>query len=199
MPVARGQAGFTLLEILIAVVIFSIGLLGIAGLQVAGMRFTHDSQLRSIAVAQAETMADLMRANEFGMQSGFYNVQGAMPTAFNPDCSAVLCTSQQRAVYDLKVWNTKTTGSPLQSNADVLPQGRGVVCRDSTPDDGTQGAWACDDEGTKGSGSMYAVKVEWQERTSGGDDVGKSGNSNRDVQTQRFVMTVIPSIDKTVP
>lgn len=201
MSVRHGQAGFTLIEVLIAIVIFSIGLLGIAGLQVAGMRFTHDSQLRSIAVAQAETMADLMRANEFGMQSGFYNVQSAMPTTFNPDCSAVVCSAQERAIYDLKVWNTKTVGAPLQSNADVLPLGRGVVCRDSTPDDGTFGAWACDNKGTKGSGSMYAIKVEWQERTTGRDDIGERGrNTDRDVQSnKRFVMTVIPSIDKTVP
>ena len=49
MSATHDQSGFTLVEILIAVVIFSIDLLGIAGLLVSGMRFTHDSQLRSIA------------------------------------------------------------------------------------------------------------------------------------------------------
>ena len=193
MSVKRHQNGFTLIEILIAIVIFSIGLLGIAGLQVAGMRFTHGSQLRSIAVAQAETMADLMRANEFGVQAGFYNVKNAMPDDAIPDCNATECTSQQRATYDLKAWNTRTVGSPLLSNQDVLPLGAGVVCRDSTPNDGVAGAWACDN-----LGNVYAVKLQWQERTVGGDDVGKRGGADTNIQTQRLVMSVVPGID-TVP
>ena len=190
MSVKRSQSGFTLLEILIAIVIFSIGLLGIAGLQVAGMRFTHGSQLRSIAVAQAESMADLMRANEFGVQAGFYNVKTAMPTNANPDCAATVCTAQERATYDLKAWNTTTVGAPLQSNRDVLPLGDGIVCRDSTPNDGVSGAWACDN-----SGNVYAIKIQWQERTVGGDDVGKRDSTDTNVQTQRFVMSVVPGID----
>lgn len=192
MSVKRGQSGFTLVEILIAVVIFSIGLLGIAGLQVSGMRFTHDSQLRSIAVAQAETMADMMRANESGMQQGYYNIQNAMPDDFDPDCGAVVCTSEERAVYDLKVWNTTTLDAPKEAVADVLPSGHGVVCIDSTPDDGTLGAWECDNVGI-----VYAIKIEWNERTVGNDDVAQRGNTDTNVHTQRFVMTVIPSVKPT--
>ena len=63
------QRGFTLLEVLIAIVIFSIGLMGIAGLQASGMRYTQDSQLRTIAIAQAETMADRMRADPVGVSN----------------------------------------------------------------------------------------------------------------------------------
>jgi type IV pilus assembly protein PilV len=190
MSMTRRQGGFTLLEILIAIVIFSIGLLGIAGLQVAGMRFTHGSQLRSIAVAQAETMSDLMRANEFGVQSGYYNVQDDMPTSAADDCASAVCDAQQRAAYDLAAWNVHTDGAPLQSNADVLPSGVGVVCRDSTPNDGDSTAWACDD-----AGEVYAIKIQWVERTSGKDDLGRSGNDDEDQVVQRLVMTVVPGLD----
>lgn len=190
MSIKHQQAGFTLVEILIAIVIFSIGLLGIAGLQVAGMRFTHGSQLRSIAVAQAETMADLMRANEFGVQAGFYNVKTEMPTAFDPDCGSLECTSAERATYDLKIWNTETDGSPVQANDQVLPLGKGIVCRDSTPNDGTSDDWECDN-----LGNVFAIKLEWQERTTGGNDVGVRGNTDADTHMQRFVMTVVPGID----
>jgi type IV pilus assembly protein PilV len=186
----RRQGGFTLLEILIAIVIFSIGLLGIAGLQVAGMRFTHGSQLRSIAVAQAESMSDLMRANEFGVQSGYYNVQDDMPTSAAPDCATALCDSQQRATYDLVAWNVHTDGAPLQSNEDVLPSGAGVVCRDSTPNDGDSTAWACDN-----AGEVYAIKIQWVERTTGKDDLGRSGNDDENQVVQRLVMTVVPGLD----
>ncbi len=190
MPMTRRQGGFTLLEILIAIVIFSIGLLGIAGLQVAGMRFTHGSQLRSIAVAQAESMSDLMRANEFAVQAGYYNVQEDMPTSASPDCAAVVCDALQRATYDLVAWNVHTEGAPLQSNADVLPSGTGVVCRDSTPNDGDSTGWACDN-----AGEVYAIKIQWVERTTGKDDLGRSGNDDEDQVVQRLVMTVVPGLD----
>ncbi len=193
MSVMTRSQGFTLVEILIAVVIFSIGLLGIAGLQVAGMRFTHGSQLRTIAVGQVESMADLMRANLFAVQNGKYNVKDtAIPQTTTPDCATVVCNSTERAAYDLKVWNYHQDNSPIQSNADALPLGNGVVCRDSTPNDGASGNWACDN-----SGDVYAIKVEWQERTVGGNDVGKAGRSDADKLTQRFVMTVVPGIDIT--
>jgi len=190
MPLRAAQRGFTLLEILIAIVIFSIGLLGIAGLQIAGMRFTHGSQLRSAAVLQAESMADLMRANAFAVRRGLYNAVnypgGAMPDDFPTDCAASLCTAEDRAAYDLVTWNLSTDGLPREANEDVLPLGVGVVCRDSTPDDGDSADWACDDEG-----NVYAIKLEWQERSVDSDDAG-----GEDVTTQRFVMTVVPVLDE---
>lgn len=192
-PVMHRAQGFTLVEILIAVVIFSIGLLGIAGLQVAGMRFTHGSQLRTLAVSQVESMTDLMRANPYAMQKGLYNVrETTIPKTDTPDCATLECTSVERAAYDLKTWNYKQDNAPLQSNEGTLPGGDGVVCRDSTPNDGTSGAWACDD-----TGDVYAIKVEWQERTVGENDVGKAGKSDANKLTQRFVMTVVPGLDDT--
>jgi len=191
MSVMRRTQGFTLVEILIAIVIFSIGLLGIAGLQVAGMRFTHGSQLRTIAVSQVESMADLMRANQFAVQKGLYNVKDtAIPETDTPDCATELCTATERAAYDLKTWNYAQEDAPIQSNADSLPLGDGMVCRDSTPNDGETDDWQCDN-----TGDVYAIKVQWQERTVGDDDVGQRGNTDADKHTQRFVMTVVPAID----
>jgi type IV pilus assembly protein PilV len=188
MPtVTRPHQGFTLIEVLIAIVIFSIGLLGIAGLQIAGMRFTHGSQLRSIATLQAESMADLMRANEFGVRKGYYNAFAGMPTTFPTDCSAVVCNAQERATYDLVIWNKTTAGQPQQSNEEVLPLGVGMVCRDSTPGGGDSANWECDD-----SGNVYAIKLQWQERAVGADDAAE-----QDVQDQVFVMVVLPALDET--
>ena len=183
MPVRHRNDGFTLVEILIAIVIFSIGLLGIAGLQVAGMRFTHDSQLRSVAVAQAESMADMMRANAYGVAEGDYNKE-TMPATFATDCGTVVCTAAQRAIYDLVTWNKSTAGLPKQANQDVLPQGVGVVCRDSSPNDGDSANWACDN-----LGNVYAIKLQWQERTAGREDA-----NNGDAQLQSFRMSVLPAL-----
>ena len=175
------QYGFTLLEVLVAIVIFSIGLMGIAGLQVKGMRFTHDSQLRAIAIAQVETMADRMRADPVGVRLGFYDTKGTMPTVTNTNflnCFSAKCTSQQLATFTLVTWNNIDAHFPVanpvrESNNLVLPGGDGVVCIDSTPNDGTTGDWKCD-----GIGNVYVVKVRWTERLADQNDLGKNEANN---------------------
>ncbi len=64
------QRGFTLLETLIALVVLSIGLLGLAALQARAMRFNHDSLVRSSATALANDIMDRIRASA-------YNLEGA--------------------------------------------------------------------------------------------------------------------------
>lgn len=187
----KSQGGFTLLEVLIAVVVFAIGLLGIAGLQVAGMRFTHGSQLRAVATMQAENMAERIRANRAGARDGHYNVTGDMPTAYTTDCSTEECTPSELAVFDLVSWNEEGDGArPEESNADTLPGGDGTVCIDSTPDDGDADDWACDNEGI-----VYAVKLVWDERTVGADDLGEDEDGNAavaDTAQQFLFVRVVP-------
>lgn len=167
----RTKSGFTLIELLIAIVIFAIGLFGIAGLQARGMQFTQGSQLRAIAVAQAEAMADRMRANPGGVVEGHYNVsgptlKGVMPRSYSTDCGKADCDRLALSVYDLVTWNGPTAASaPGESNADVLPEGSGVVCIDSTPADGDSGNWTCDN-----AGGLYAIKVRWTERSVAAND-----------------------------
>ena len=173
------QAGFTLLEVLVAIVIFSVGLLGIAGLQVAGMRYTHGSQLRAVATMQAENMADSMRANRTGVADGHYNMQESMPTTYPVDCTVGTCNPEQLALFDLVTWNASGDETkPRESNADVLPGGDGVVCIDSTPNDGAPLDWACDNEG-----AVYAVKLVWNERSVGDWEQEEDGGGGEEEET----------------
>ncbi|HZE18056.1 MAG TPA: type IV pilus modification protein PilV, partial [Mycobacterium sp.] len=63
----RQQAGVGLMEVLITVLVLSIGLLGLAGLQATGLRNNHGSLLRTQATMLAADMADRIRANPAGL------------------------------------------------------------------------------------------------------------------------------------
>jgi type IV pilus assembly protein PilV len=157
----RRVAGYALLEALVAVVIASVGFIGAARLQTLGMKMNSSAQYRQKAVLLTYQMADRVRANRAGFGAGAYN----NPAIGSKTCltDVVGCTPAQLAVADMTEWSEDITGQ--------LPGGSGVVCVDSTPNDGTAGAPACD-----GVGSMLAVKVWWA------DTVGAS----------RFVAAVRP-------
>ena len=57
------QRGFTMIEVLIAVLILAIGLLGVAGVQLVSMQQTANSTLRSEATMYAQSLADRVRSN----------------------------------------------------------------------------------------------------------------------------------------
>lgn len=62
-PDARSAAGFTLVEVLVALLLLSVGLLGLAALQLESLRASRTALLRTQAVLLATDMADRLRAN----------------------------------------------------------------------------------------------------------------------------------------
>lgn len=66
--------GVSLIEVLVAVVILSIGLLGLAGLQAGGMRVGQGAMYRGLAAQYAYDMADRMRANMAAAKAGQYSL-----------------------------------------------------------------------------------------------------------------------------
>src|SRR5690348_138227 len=102
----RGVRGVSMIEVLVAVVIFSLGLLGLALMQLKGASFTKDSGARSVAVLQARSLADRMQANPQGVTNGDY----VWTTTGKPgytDCSSTACTPAQVADNDLNAWLTQ--------------------------------------------------------------------------------------------
>jgi type IV pilus assembly protein PilV len=118
----KSNNGFALFEVLVAVVILSIGLLGLAGLQVTGQRNNHSAYLRSQAVFLAYDMMDRMRANMRGVTAGDYNSISGIPA--DPGCVTTGCTPAQLAQYDAYEWNTLM--------AQQLPSGQGTVAAAGT-------------------------------------------------------------------
>ena len=108
----RASGGFTLIEIMVALLIFSIGLLGLAMLQATGLKFNTDSYARTQATILAYDLIDRMRANVAGVKAGNYCITAASPckTTAKPG-TAEYCgdtggcdSSQKLAVYDLTSW-----------------------------------------------------------------------------------------------
>ncbi len=114
----RGR-GFTLIEILVTVLILSIGLLGIAGLQAATSRYKINSWVRGSTALLFSDLADRVRANptaagnpfneattasSYTLQTPWDTQAGAAPTAPAMSCLSASCTPTQRAAYDMALW-----------------------------------------------------------------------------------------------
>jgi type IV pilus assembly protein PilV len=111
---ARTQGGFTLLETLIALVVLSIGLLGIAKLVAGAVNANDSGYMRTQATQLAYELLDQMRANRPGASSGAYNGAPA-----NANCATVACAPAVLAGLDLYNWQARV--------AATLPNGVGAV------------------------------------------------------------------------
>ena len=111
--------GFTLVEVLIALIILSVGMLGIAGLYVHSMQAGRTSLFRHHAVTLAGDVADRIRANPRAAIA--YSQAGANNNCVN---GGVDCTPAQMAGNDVFLWD--------QQAADTLPNGTVTVDFDNT-------------------------------------------------------------------
>lgn len=75
------QKGVSLIEVLIAVLVLSLGLLGMAGLQFSSLRNNQSATERSMAVILSYSILDRMRANRSAALAGNYNFSDAACTA----------------------------------------------------------------------------------------------------------------------
>ena len=108
------MTGFSLVEVLIALVIMSVGMLGIASLYVHGMQAGRTSMFRHNAVTLAGDIADRIRANP----SAGAAYEGTVPVAA-VDCLTTDCDAATMASSDIFTWNAQ---------ADVsLPTGHSIT------------------------------------------------------------------------
>ncbi len=105
---ASASKGFTLVEVLVTVVIFSVGLLGLAGLQATGIKLNHSSLIRSQANLLAYDIIDCMRVNRSNV------ADYAVAVSADPPSSPTTLADS-----DLALW--------LGNLAAALPSGDGSV------------------------------------------------------------------------
>lgn len=119
----KNQAGFSLIEVLIALVIFSIALVGVASLMTISMRGNHNGYLRSQASILTVDIVSRMQANLAGLWQGEYNGIIANGTT-NCDLTSK-CTPAQLADFDTESW--------YRSLQQILPNSTGtIVCDNET-------------------------------------------------------------------
>ena len=148
------QRGFTLIEVLVAAAIFSLGLGGLSLMMLTSVHGTIEARNQTTAAMQAGSLAELILLNPASL--GHY---------INPaseaggDCLAAEgCSSAEWAAGNLARWQFE-----LEQN---LARASGMVCLASTPDDGHAAEPACDNSGST------VVKVFWLEPHHINDDDG---------------------------
>lgn len=134
------NSGFSLLEIMVSLVVISLGLLGLAGMSALAINNTSVARTRTLAATFAESLAASISANPAywggsataGIASGYtpptaeFTVNGSTLgnsalNGKNSDCSSAACAPDAIAAYDLKQWGTALSNQ--------LPNGQGaIVC-----------------------------------------------------------------------
>lgn len=113
----RFQQGVSLIEVLVSVLLFSIGVLGLAAMQLNALKSNQTASVRSHAVFLAYEMADRMRGGRGDAHAGYYDI--AIGAALPCDPAQETCLPFQR---DLAEWRS--------SLASQLPDGDGSVQHD---------------------------------------------------------------------
>ena len=111
------QTGFTLLEVLVALAVLSVGLLGLASLQITALRYNASSLYLGQAINLAYQIIDSMRANRALAVAGNYT--SAIPTTATVCATTASTLTGTVAAQDLQIWRNAI--------ACTLPSGEGSI------------------------------------------------------------------------
>ena len=187
----REQSGFSLLELLVALIVFSVGLLAIAGLQTVSKQANYEAAQRTAASQIAGGLLEDMRTN--GDAVAVYvaagevggGSRGAEPA---PNCRTAECNTAQKAAHDLWFWEQVLDGN-LESAAGI---GAGGLLLPAMCVTGPLG----------GGAGIYQVTIVWRGTASLTNNVGNlcgagSGNYGANNEFRRIVQ--VPTyIDPTL-
>jgi len=167
----RLAGGFTLIEVLVAVFVLAVGVIGAAGAHMTALRTRHQSSLMSDAVQLASALAEHMRANVAQMRAADaanpylqlrYDArrEGAPPRAAALCYAGANCSSAQLADFELHELK--------QALHAHFPGGRVAVCRDAQVWDAGRRAltWNCGGA----SNAPIVIKLGWRGKNHDGSD-----------------------------
>lgn len=142
---ASFQQGFTLIEVLVAFIVLTVGLLGTVALQTNAKQASYDANQRSAALALANDIVERIRANDTAdIVANYSKTFSYLDTPVEKNCLNTRCTSSDIAAYDLFQWQKALR---VSDNTGALANG--TVCITPTAD---------------GDGVDLQVVVAWQGR-----------------------------------
>ena len=156
------QQGFTLLEVLIALLVLSIGLLGLAALQTIGLRSNEMASMRTTSTMLTYDISDRMRANPQGIVDSDYVIGSGAVTGTVTDCTSTDCTTAQMATFDLSQWKTAVA---------QLPGGLGDITQ------------------TAGPPLVHTITVRWDENRTGAGGLDCPPQDSDDLRCFRLVLS----------
>jgi type IV pilus modification protein PilV len=179
LPAAR-TAGFTLIEVLLTIAVLSVGLLGLAAMQVIGLKSSSNASFRSQATLVAADMVERIRLNPGAINRFQLLTNGTDPftdcETLPPFCSthldngdvvqSIVCNPQQMADFDInmvfcgQIKKAATPGDRWGTGVNGLPGGQMTVVCSTAPN--------CD-IGNPAYVPEYVVSVTWQEQVRAAD------------------------------
>jgi type IV pilus assembly protein PilV len=155
--------GFTMLEVLISIVVIAFGLLGIAGLQAFALKNNQSAGQRMTTTMLANDMVERVWSSNRDFRPLYNAPSLASYQSPNSSCiSPTGCSASQLVGNDLAEWQARLAAS--------LPSGQGIICRDTSPDDGDNAAAPqCDDT----ANAPLVVKIWWVDDRSVTADLAK--------------------------
>jgi len=163
----RPIAGFTMVEVLVAVLLLAVGLVGALAMQAHAMRTRQESALQTEALQAAATLADHIRANAaqssayLGFEFNAVSADGAPDAATS--CTVAPCDPAAIAQQELDEFRRHLVA--------MLPHARAVICRDSNNAPGAQLQWPCSDA----ADAPVVIKIGWRSRRPDGSNAGPTG------------------------
>lgn len=162
----KQNKGFTLIEILIAMIVLAFGLLGLAGLQATSLKNNLSAQQRTQATLLAYDLADRVRAN-IPQITAYINALDNDGTA-NSNCipasplNPAGCTAEQMAQNDVLIWDALVLAT--------LPSATGTMIQT-----GGMGTSTRNDD-------IFTITINWDDDRSGGAPDGNDPNFSLDIK-----------------
>ena len=161
------QVGFSLIEVLVAIIVLSIGMLGAVGMQSTALKMNKESRNQAAAVVFARELGERMRGNHtVAIQTTASNNPSLFDTTlsgtssvatFSVNCFTTGCpTRRDAAVWDVADWQARVQTT--------LPTPRVKVCFDQNPYDSAGNArWDCTNDG-----DLSVLKMGWTSSNTAG-------------------------------
>lgn len=170
----KTEAGFSLIEVLVAIIVLSIGMLGAVGMQATALQSNKETRYQALAITLGKDLADKMRGNH---TVAIKTVAAENPYLFDTTLStspptpaglincfsgAAGCASPLNlATWDVFEWQQRAQAA--------LPTPRVQVCFDDDPFDSTGKArWSCAPGAGGAGGSVAVLKMSWTRNNTAG-------------------------------